>query len=143
MSQIVQLVYNAIQTPDGTIIQSKHRHDFVTHEDKNGKRYMIDGGLDYCRRSNNGDEVSLCLTVLDPIEKIREVFTWGRNYNEKMERLPATEWVLLKDLNEGHLDALCTGKYSPEWITLLFIREKQYRNLIQENVIVEAIPDKV
>lgn len=135
---MAQLVYNAIQTPDGTIIQSKHRHDYVTYEDKNGKHYMIDGGLDYSRQSHNGDEISLCLTVLHPIEKIREVFTWGRNYNEKMERLFQTEWVLLKDLTEGHLDALCTGFHSNEWLTLLFIREKQYRNITQEN-----IPDEV
>lgn len=135
---MAQLVYNAIKTPDGTILCSKYRHDYVTYEDKNGKQYMVDGGLDYRRRSDNGDETLLYLTILDPIEKIREVFTWGRNFNEKMERLPKTEWVLLKDLNDEHLDALCTGKYSPEWITKLFIREKQYRNLDLEN-----IPDKV
>jgi hypothetical protein len=133
---MAQLVYNAIQTPDGTIIQSKHRHDFVCYDDKNGKKYMIDGGLDYCRRSINGDEISLCLTVLDPIEKIREVFTWGRNYDADMKRLPQTEFILLKDLTDGHLDALCTGKWSAEWITLLFIREKQYRNLTSQEITV-------
>lgn len=138
MSQPAQLVYNAIQTPDGTILQSKHRHDYVTHTDKNGKHYMVDGGTDYCRRSNNGDEISLCLTVLDPIEKIREVFTWGRNFDEKGKRLPKTEWVLLKDLTEGHLEALCTNQFSPEWTTLLFIREKQYRNLTQEELDTKA-----
>lgn len=134
----MQIVYNALQTPDGTIIQSKHRHDFVTHDDKNGKKYMIDGGTDYCRRSNNGDEVTISLTVADPIHKIREVFRWGRNYDENMKRLPATEWVLLKDLNDGHLDALC--QYGPiaDWMKLLFIREKQWRNLTAE-----LIPDRV
>lgn len=134
----MQIVYNALQTPDGTIIQSKNRHDCVFYKDKNGKQYMIDGGTDYCRRSNHGDEVTITLTVLDPIEKIREVFRWGRNYTEKMERLPATEWVLLKDLNEGYLDALCQYPPITDWAKLLFIREKQYRNLTAE-----GIPDQV
>ena len=39
-----ELVYNAIQTPDGTILRSRHRHDYVTHKDANGKTYMLDGG---------------------------------------------------------------------------------------------------
>lgn len=28
------LLVNRIKTPDGTIIQSKHRHDYVTYIDK-------------------------------------------------------------------------------------------------------------
>jgi hypothetical protein len=44
-----QLVYSAIQTPDGTILESRHRHDYVTHTDANGLEYMLDGGLDYQR----------------------------------------------------------------------------------------------
>lgn len=134
---MVQIVYNALQTPDGTIIQSKYRHDYVTHFDKIKKReYMVDGGTDYARRSAWGDEKLLSLTIIHPIREIREVFIWGSNYDENMKLLTTTKWVLLKDLNEGHLDALCTGKYSEEWITLLFIREKQYRNLNLETTII-------
>lgn len=129
----MQIVYNALQTPDGTIIQSKHRHDYVTYLDKNGKEYMIDGGTDYVRSSANGDEKYITLHATSPIEEIREFFKWGRNYDADNNRLPKTEWVPLKDLNDGHLDALCTGKFSQEFITLLFIREKQYRNLTLEN----------
>lgn len=30
-----QLIYNAIKTPDGTVLVSYHRHDYKTHLDAN------------------------------------------------------------------------------------------------------------
>ncbi len=59
----MNLIYNALRTPDGTVLTSRHRHDYVTHIDKNGKEYMIDGGLDYVRSSANGDEEYLTVTI--------------------------------------------------------------------------------
>jgi hypothetical protein len=131
-------IYNAIQTPDGTVLCSRHRHDHVTYIDKNGKHYMVDGGLEYQRRSSNGDEKNVSLSVFDDLLKIRELVVWGRNFDENMKRLPATEWVLIKDLTDDHLDALCL--YNPiDWrFKVLFLKEKQYRNLTLEN-----IPDEV
>ena len=129
INKMAQIVYNALQTPDGTIIVSRHRHDYVTHEDKNGKHYMVDGGTDYLRRSINHDQIDLSLYLTDDYTKIREVFVWGRNYDANMNRLPQTEWVALKDLDDGHLDALCSYEPAGELRRLLFIKEKQYRNL--------------
>ena len=62
------VVYSALRTPDGTLLESKHRHDFVSHEDANGKTYMLDGGLDYIRSSCNGDEVFIEVTLDYPHE---------------------------------------------------------------------------
>lgn len=67
-----KIVYNALRTPDGTVIESTHRHDYVEHKDKNGKTYIIDGGLDYVRCTNHGDEVLLTKYADQPHEQIRE-----------------------------------------------------------------------
>lgn len=39
-------IQNAIKCPDGKLLFSKYRHDYVTH-----KEYMVDGGLEYFRSS--------------------------------------------------------------------------------------------
>lgn len=73
-----QLVYNACRTPDGTLLVSTHRHDYVTHTDKNGETYMRDGGQDYIRCSRNIEKPEeLSLTLEDDHSKVRDVVTWG------------------------------------------------------------------
>ena len=54
-----KLIQNKWQTPDGTILISKHRHDYVEYTDKNGDYYMIDGGNDYVRKSVNKKKKSI------------------------------------------------------------------------------------
>jgi len=96
------LVYNALRTPDGTVIESLHRHDYQTYTDANGKKYVIDGGLDYVRCSHNGDEVRLTVTLEDGHEKVREAMTWGTygiNGDQPLKQ------VKLSDMNTGHIQA--------------------------------------
>jgi hypothetical protein len=48
MSDVI--VLNSIRTPDGTLLVSRHEHDFVRYTDRNGLKYAIDGGNEILRR---------------------------------------------------------------------------------------------
>ena len=48
-----KIIFNSIKTPDGTVLKSRNRHDYVTYLDENGETYMVDGGFDYLKRSTN------------------------------------------------------------------------------------------
>ena len=73
----MNLIRNAIQTPDGTILESTHRHDYKEYTDANGKYYMVDGGLAYMRRSVHKDQKDLSLYDNEPHEVQASVLKWG------------------------------------------------------------------
>ena len=98
-----RLIQNAIRTPDGTIIQSRHRHDYVTHIDANGKEYMVDGGLDYDRRTVQGDEVTLYLYDDEPHEVQRKVITWGTRGKDGKQPLV---FKTVADMETDHIEAV-------------------------------------
>ena len=131
------IIYNAIQTPDGTIISSDHRHDFVTHKDKNGKTYGVDGGCEYLRRIGDVREDCKDLSMyLEPWtsefhEKARQVVKrGGRGKNGDQ---PLT-WVPICEMNDNWV--LATIDYNTErgmgidksWFTNLLHEEMHYRN---------------
>lgn len=100
-----KLIYSAIKTPDGTIIESLNRHDYVTHTDKNGKTYMIDGGLDYIRSSANGDEEYISHYDDEPIEIVRKFafrIGYGKPGNPDYGTFRKTFY---KDMNDDYLNA--------------------------------------
>lgn len=99
-----QLIYNAIRTPDGTILVSYHRHDYKTHLDANGETYIIDGGLDYIRTSvNKIPAEDLSLYDDEPFEVIREhVFRGGRGIDGKQP----LKYVKLSEVNDEWLGAI-------------------------------------
>ena len=97
------ILSNRMKTPDGTILESLHRHDYVTHTDANGKEYMLDGGCDYVRCSANGDEEVLTVTSDDSHSLIREVVKWGTYGKESNQPL---KYVKVADLNPYHLRAI-------------------------------------
>jgi len=98
------LVYNAIRTPDGTVLESLHRHDYKTYLDKNGKEYMVDGGLEYVRRNvhDSAPYEDLSVYTTDGHDKVREVVKWG-TYGINGDQ-PLTR-ILLKDMSTEHIQA--------------------------------------
>jgi hypothetical protein len=97
------LIRNALQTPDGTVLRSHHRHDYRTHTDANGKTYMVDGGLDYVRRTIHGDEIDLCVTLDDPHEVVREALIWG-TYGPNGDQ--PLRYVTLTEMSTDHIEAV-------------------------------------
>lgn len=98
------LLRNALRTPDGTLIESKHRHDYVTYKDKNGETYMVDGGLDYLRRNINKEPATeLNLTLEDSHVILRDKVTWGTygiNGDQPLRQ------ISVKDMETDHLQSV-------------------------------------
>lgn len=121
------LVYNAIQTPDGTILESFHRHDFKTHTDAiTGEVYMVDGGIYYRRGFDNQVPAKdLSLTTDSPFHLIREKFRWGTRGKSGNE---PTRYVPLCKLESDHIKAIIeTQTHIPDYIRKLFELELEFR----------------
>ena len=120
------LISNALRTPDGTIIRSRHRHDYVTHTDANGNEYMIDGGLAYVRCSDWGDEEHLTVTLKDPHELVREECVWG-TYGPNGDQ-PLT-YKKLCDMSDAHINAVLENVPTINTaIKTAMLNELEYRN---------------
>ena len=122
-----EILINKMRTPDGTMLESKHRHDYVTHMDANGKEYMLDGGLDYVRCSAHGDEEMFTLMSDDSHEVIREVVTWG-TYGREGDQL--ITHVKIADMDDDHLQACIDGTrgYPRPAMYKVMQDELEYRN---------------
>lgn len=122
-----QIIANQILTPDGTILRSHHRHDYVSYIDKNGEEYMVDGGMDYLRRSVNTKHPAKDITVYssDPHSVIREAFMWGTRGvggNQPLVR------KYLKDLDTNHVEAILkTQHHISDCTREVFENELKYR----------------
>ena len=123
-----KIIANRIRTPDGTILESMHRHDYVTYEDANGLEYMVDGGLDYLRRNVHDDAPYIELSVYsdDSHDVIRDVFKWGTRGKDGKQPLT---YVPLKNLTTEHIEAILeTQDHIQEYIRNIFLDELEFRN---------------
>ena len=107
------LIRNGIRTPDGTEIFSQHRHDYVSHLDKNGETYIVDGGISYLKRGGpiNYKDLSVHLgeVTLEAAAKIATWGTRGKNGDEPLKYIPISEMSL------DHLEAvLATQTPAPQ-----------------------------
>lgn len=128
-----RLILSRIQTPDGTILTSYHRHDYVTHIDANGETYILDGGNDYQRTSVNIEPYKdLSIWSDAPYEIIRENFHRGgrgKNGDEPLKWIPLSkmsdEWI--KNCIEYN-DKLGMSK---SYATYLYYKEIRYRQRME------------
>lgn len=120
----IHLIANRWQTPDGTILQSKHRRDCVTYKDTNtGEFCLVDGGITYIRTA--GSLKDLCITTEHPHEDQRKFFSWGSMGKEGDQPL---KYVPLCEMTAEHIEAIMeTQTHVPEYLRELFRNELEYR----------------
>ena len=118
-----------IRTPDGTILQSFHRHDYKEYKDTvSGETYIIDGGIDYFRGSINKVKAEdLTVYVDDPFEVKREVPVWG-TYGKNGDK--ELRWVSVSEMEDAHIEALVNpNMYVARAIKEVLLEEKWKRGL--------------
>jgi len=123
-----RILRNAIQTPDGTILESRTRHDYREYKDANGLNYIVDGGLDYQRRSINkhAPATDLSLTEANTYSKLRKNVTWGTF--GKLGDQPLS-YIAIADMETEHLEAvLDTQKNMYPQVRDLMQAELEQRN---------------
>jgi hypothetical protein len=120
-----KLLLNRIKTPDGTILTSYNRHDYVTHKDSITKEVlMVDGGTDYLRRNVGTYEE---LSVYDDGSHItrRSAVHWGTRGKDGKQPLV---YKLLKDLDSDHIEAILKTQHQiSEFYKEIFKEELKYR----------------
>lgn len=127
-----RIILNQIRTPDGTVLKSMHRHDYVTYTDKNGLEYMVDGGTDYLRRNTHDGAPYEELTIYEdaPFEIIRENYCRGGRGKDGTQPLT---WVPMSQMNDNWLAACIV--YNEErgmgnsFANAMYKKEQEYRKL--------------
>ena len=95
--------------PDQKKIFSWYRHDYKTHTTEKGEFCMFDGGASSCPEGYSrygGSAKPESAEISEIIEDIRQDFQWGKNYDADNNRLPTTEYILLKNLSTDHIIAI-------------------------------------
>jgi hypothetical protein len=117
-----------MRTPDGTVLTSYYRHDYVTHTDENGEHYMTDGGSAYLRRSlNKVPAEDLTVYMTDDHEANRQAFHWGtRGVNGDQP----VQWKPVADLDTDHIEAILETQahIRGSFVEELMKAELDYRN---------------
>ncbi len=116
---------NRIKTPDGTILTSYNRHDYLTHKDAITKEVlMVDGGNDYIRRHVGTYEE---LSVYDDGSHLtrRSALHWGTRGKDNKQPLT---YKPIKDLDSDHIEAILrTQTQISEFYKQVFKEELKYR----------------
>jgi hypothetical protein len=120
-----RILLNRIQTPDGTILTSYNRHNYVEYKDTLTKEVlMVDGGTDYLRRNVGTYEE---LSVYDDGSHItrRSAVHWGTRGKDGKQPLV---YKLLKDLDSDHIEAILKTQHQiSDFYKEVFMEELKYR----------------
>ena len=119
-----------IKFDDGSFIASIKNYDFRVSEDE---KHFIDasfddnGDISYVRVGGNKDYEKIDSYSIH--EYIRENISWGRNFNEKGERVP-TKYILIKDLGTEYIKAILDGGFGVKRVRHYLENELKWRNII-------------
>lgn len=120
-----RILLNRIQTPDGTILTSYNRHDYVEYRDRLTKEVlMVDGGTDYLRRNVGTYEE---LSVYDDGSHItrRSAVHWGTRGKDGKQPLV---YKPIKDLDLDHIEAILKTQHQiSDFYKNVFKEELKYR----------------
>jgi len=120
-----RILLNRIQTPDGTILTSYNRHDYVEYRDRLTKEVlMVDGGTDYLRRNVGTYEE---LSVYDDGTHItrRSAVHWGTRGKDGKQPLV---YKPIKDLDLDHIEAILKTQHQiSDFYKNVFKEELKYR----------------
>lgn len=124
-----KIIASFLITPDNTVLQSYHRHDFKTYKDSNGETYTIDGGCEYMRSSVNKEPAEYFLITTEDTHKMkRKWFHWGTRGKDGKQPLI---WKALQDLDTDHIQAILeTQHHIQPHIRELFKDEIEYRKQV-------------
>jgi hypothetical protein len=120
-----RILLNRIKTPDGTILTSYNRHNYVEYKDTLTKEVlMVDGGTDYLRRNVGTYEE---LSVYDDGSHItrRSAVHWGTRGKDGRQPLV---YKPLKDLDSDHIEAILKTQHQiSDFYREVFMEELKYR----------------
>ena len=119
-----------IRISEDEYITSVINHNFSSSKDE---KHFIDssfdknGEIEYVRVGGNKDYEKIDSYSIH--EYIRENIYWGRNFNEKGERVP-TKYILIKDLGTEHIKAILEGGFGGKRVRHYLENELRWRNII-------------
>ncbi len=127
-SQRRTIISNKMMTPDGTVLESTNRHDYVSHTEEDGEYYAVDGGKDYLKRAGNYAGCIELSVYSDAIHEVkRHNARWGGRGKDGTSEV---EWKKIADMSDDHiLNVLLNVKGINPAYYVLFLDELKYRKL--------------
>ena len=131
-----KLIKSSIRCPDGTILTSRHRHDYQSHKDtKSNELYFTDGGIDYTKRSVNKESfIDLSLYSTDSFEKLREGLEWGtfgKNGDEELH------YKSISNMSTNHIKAILSQYRLADYMKETFEKELEFRKYCEQKGLTE------